>query len=85
MGCRAIQRWKQELAVELRLVAHSAFLMASLNPFGWNLFDAKAAVVDGYTGATPLSLAFQGGWENVTATLFSKRKCWWGDDSRVYR
>lgn len=34
------------------------------------------AVVDGYTGATPLSLAFQGGWDNVTATYSTSQMIW---------
>lgn len=34
-------------------------------------------VVDGYTGATPLSLAFQGGWENVTQ-VYSESAMFWG-------
>ncbi|MCH2082603.1 MAG: NADH:ubiquinone reductase (Na(+)-transporting) subunit B [Saprospiraceae bacterium] len=34
-------------------------------------------VVDGFTGATPLSLAFQGGWENVTK-VYSESAMFWG-------
>ena len=48
--------------------------------FGWmdaNTFGAGVAVVDGYSGATPLALAYQGGWENVTAT-FSQSQMFWG-------
>ena len=44
---------------------------------GWATFDPSAAVVDGYTGATPLSLAFQGGWELVTET-YSHGQMLWG-------
>ncbi|HMN91512.1 MAG TPA: RnfABCDGE type electron transport complex subunit D, partial [Saprospiraceae bacterium] len=33
--------------------------------------------VDGYTGATPMALAYQGGWENVTA-VYSPSQMWWG-------
>lgn len=40
-------------------------------------FNSAATVVDGYTGATPLSLAYQGGWENVTAT-YSEAQILWG-------
>jgi len=53
-------------------------LMDSL--FGWMdlpTFGAGAAVVDGYSGATPLALAYQGGWENVTSH-FSISQMWWG-------
>jgi len=42
-----------------------------------SLFDPSATVIDGYTGATPLSLAFQGGWENVTR-VYSPDQMWWG-------
>ena len=49
--------------------------------FGWMdlpLFDAAATMVtDGYTGATPLSLAYQGGWDNVLST-YSIDQMWWG-------
>lgn len=36
-----------------------------------------AFVADGYTGATPLSLAYQGGWEAVTAQ-YSTAEMFWG-------
>jgi len=58
--------------------------------YGWahNLFNGlfdtmgvaqfgAGAVVDGYTGATPLSLAYQGGWEKVTE-IYSPAQMWWG-------
>ncbi|MEL6924687.1 MAG: NADH:ubiquinone reductase (Na(+)-transporting) subunit B [Bacteroidota bacterium] len=45
--------------------------------FGWDTYNTASTVVDGYTGATPLSLAFQGGWENVTAT-YSESQMFWG-------
>ena len=35
------------------------------------------AIVDGYTGATPLALAYQGGWDAVTA-VYSTSEMWWG-------
>ena len=44
---------------------------------GLTTFDTRAAVVDGFTGATPLSLAFKGGWESVTA-VYSPSQMWWG-------
>ncbi len=54
--------------------------MSVFNPLfeglGWSTFDAAATVVDGYTGATPLSLAFQGGWEAVTNTYTSSQMLW---------
>ena len=63
------------------LVDYGWFTTGVLNPifeaFGWATFDPKAAVVDGYTGATPLSLAYQGGWEKVTA-VYSESQMLWG-------
>ena len=56
------------------------FTLHALNPLfgalGWEQFDAAATVIDGYTGATPLSLAFQGGWENVTAVYTESQMLW---------
>lgn len=34
-------------------------------------------VVDGYSGATPLSLAYQGGWDAVTSA-YTTTQMWWG-------
>lgn len=34
-------------------------------------------VADGFTGATPLGLAYQGGWESVTQ-VYSAGQMWWG-------
>ena len=49
--------------------------------FGWMGLDgfnaASTVVVDGYTGATPLALAYQGGWEGATA-VYSPSQMWWG-------
>ena len=45
---------------------------------GWTTFDSSLAVVDGYTGATPMALAYAGGWEAVTET-YSISQMWWGD------
>ncbi len=39
--------------------------------------EAGTHIVDGYSGATPLALAYQGGWENVTNT-FTPAQMWWG-------
>ena len=45
---------------------------------GWTTFgEGGQAVVDGFSGATPLSLAYQGGWEKVTA-VYSTADMWWG-------
>jgi Na+-transporting NADH:ubiquinone oxidoreductase subunit B len=45
--------------------------------FGWSTFDPTWSVMDGYTGATPLSLAYQSGWEGVTQ-VYSESRMWWG-------
>lgn len=56
---------------------HTGLLNGIFDFFGWATYTANAAVVDGYTGATPLSLAYQGGWENVTQ-VYSPSQMWWG-------
>lgn len=43
---------------------------------GWSTFNPGATVVDGFTGATPLALAFQGGWENVTQHYTTGQMLW---------
>ncbi len=53
------------------------FFNGIFDAVGWSLFDASATVVDGFTGATPLSLAAQGGWEAVTA-VYSEGEMFWG-------
>jgi len=62
-------------------VDYGWFTTSVLNPlfnaFGWATYDTAAAVVDGYTGATPLSLAFQGGWDNVTQ-VYTEGQMLWG-------
>jgi len=45
--------------------------------FGISTFQETTAVVDGYTGATPLALAYAGGWDNVTQ-VYSANQMWWG-------
>lgn len=63
------------------LVDYSWIHLNVLNPLfsslGWATFDATAMVADGYTGATPLSLAYQGGWERVT-DVYTPTQMWWG-------
>ncbi len=44
---------------------------------GASTFDMNASVIDGFTGATPLILAYQGGWEAVTE-VYSQGQMWWG-------
>ncbi len=46
--------------------------------FGWSTFgEGGVAMVDGFTGATPLGLAAKGGWEAVTA-VYTPTQMWWG-------
>ncbi|WP_235296714.1 NADH:ubiquinone reductase (Na(+)-transporting) subunit B [Portibacter marinus] len=50
--------------------------------FNWGGLDtfkaaASASIVDGFTGATPLSLAYQGGWERITE-VYTPTQMWWG-------
>lgn len=57
---------------------HTGFFNTIFGWFDLSLFnEASTAVVDGFSGATPLSLAYQGGWENVLAT-YSIDQLWWG-------
>lgn len=45
---------------------------------GWSTFgDGGVLVADGFTGATPLSLAASGGWESVTS-VYTEAQMWWG-------
>ncbi|PSR12515.1 MAG: NADH:ubiquinone reductase (Na(+)-transporting) subunit B [Bacteroidetes bacterium] len=49
------------------------------NAFGWATFGAgQTAVVDTFTGATPLGLAAKGGWAAVTEH-YSASQMWWGN------
>ena len=63
------------------LAEYGWFFTDVLNPifhnFGWQTYDTAATVADGFTGATPLALAFQGGWENVTA-VYTPGEMLWG-------
>jgi Na+-transporting NADH:ubiquinone oxidoreductase subunit B len=55
----------------------TGFLNGIFEWFGWSQFDPTLKVVDGYSGATPLALAYEGGWERVTQH-FSAGDMWWG-------
>ena len=43
----------------------------------WPQFSESSRIVDGYTGATPLGLAYEGGWERVTE-VYSPQQMMWG-------
>jgi len=55
---------------------HTGFFNGLFDWMGLDQFKA-GAVLDSYSGATPLALAYQGGWEGVTST-FSPSQLWWG-------
>ena len=63
------------------VVDYGWFTLHVLNPLfeslGWASFDPSAAVVDGYTGATPLALAAKGGWDAVTQ-VYTPTQMFWG-------
>lgn len=54
----------------------TSFFNTIFDWFGWAVFDPGAAIVDGFTGATPLALAFEGGWERVTEVYTSSQMFW---------
>ncbi len=56
---------------------HTGFFNTVFGWMGLEPFQTTISVVDGYSGATPLALAFQGGWENVTNT-YTTSQLWWG-------
>ena len=55
---------------------HTGFFNGLFESAGWALFDPSARVVDGFTGATPLSLAKEG-WDNVLVH-YSESQMLWG-------
>jgi Na+-transporting NADH:ubiquinone oxidoreductase subunit B len=63
------------------VVDYGWFTIHVLNPLfaslGWETFNTTAAVVDGYSGATPLALAAKGGWDAVTQ-VYSTSQMFWG-------
>lgn len=56
---------------------HLTFFNGLFEWFGWSGFDPGRVVVDGFTGATPLILAYTGGWEAVTS-VYTESQMWWG-------
>ena len=57
---------------------HTSFFNSIFEFFNWNTFDAaKTSIVDGFTGATPLALAYEGGWARVTE-VYSEGQMFWG-------
>ena len=56
---------------------HTGFFNGIFEALGLSTFDTGLKVIDGYTGATPLALAYQGGWEKVTE-VYSASQIFWG-------
>lgn len=57
--------------------AHLGLLNGLFESLGWATYNAAAVVADGFTGATPLALAYQGGWEKVTS-VYTEGQMLWG-------
>ncbi len=56
---------------------HTGFFNTLFEWMGLNTFNTATTVVDGFSGATPLALAYEGGWEKVTS-VFSEGQMIWG-------
>ena len=56
---------------------HTGFFNTIFEWFGWLQFDPSLVIVDGFTGATPLALAKEGGWDAVTQ-VYSESDMLWG-------
>lgn len=56
---------------------HLKFLNGIFSSFGLDIYQNGAAIVDGFTGATPLALGYQGGWEKVTS-VYTPTEMLWG-------
>lgn len=56
---------------------HLSFSNTIFEWFGWTTFDAKSVVVDGFTGATPLTLGYAGGWKAITE-VYQPSQMFWG-------
>ena len=55
---------------------HLTLFNGIFESLGWSVFDPSLTVVDGYTGATPLILAYNGGWEAVTSVYTESQMLW---------
>ncbi len=56
---------------------HTGFFNSLFEWMGLDKFNTATKVVDGFSGATPLALAYEGGWEKVTG-VFSEGQMIWG-------
>ena len=56
---------------------HTGFFNSIFDWLGLEGFNTANKVIDGFSGATPLALAYEGGWDKVT-TVFSESQMLWG-------
>ncbi|MBK9043300.1 MAG: NADH:ubiquinone reductase (Na(+)-transporting) subunit B [Saprospiraceae bacterium] len=56
---------------------HTGFFNSLFEWMGLDTFNSGLKIVDGFSGATPLALAFEGGWDKVTQ-YFSESQMLWG-------
>ncbi len=56
---------------------HTGLFNSLFEWMGLTTFDTTTTVVNGFSGATPLALAYEGGWEKVTS-VFSESQMIWG-------
>lgn len=56
---------------------HTGFFNTLFDWMGLEGFNKATTIVDGFSGATPLALAYEGGWEKVTS-VFSESQLLWG-------
>lgn len=56
---------------------HTGFFNGIFEWLGLETFNVGTKVMDGFSGATPLALAYEGGWDKVTS-VFSESQMIWG-------
>ena len=56
---------------------HTGFFNTLFEWMNLDTFSPGGTIVDGFTGATPLALAYQGGWSAVT-DVYTTSQMWWG-------
>ncbi|MFN8337691.1 MAG: NADH:ubiquinone reductase (Na(+)-transporting) subunit B [Saprospiraceae bacterium] len=56
---------------------HTGFFNSIFQFFGLDTFNPSTTIVNGFSGATPLALAYEGGWNRVTS-VFTENQMIWG-------
>lgn len=56
---------------------YTGFFNSIFEALGLATFDTSTTIVNGFSGATPLALAYEGGWAKVTS-VFSENQMIWG-------